>query len=450
MHHSTIYCLVLLCAFLPVSSAQNCSGTSVGLKPLNELQNDRYKGSQGGWYPNGQNVRPLTHDSAGRAIAQLIKPLGANGSVDLTNGKIVLLSIGMSNTTQEFSRFKQVADTDRAKNPKLIIVDGAQGGQTASIISKPSANFWTVVDQRLTTSGATSQQVQVVWIKQADAGPTQSFPTHAITLQLELEAIACIVKSRYPNARLAYCSSRTYGGYATSNLNPEPFAYESAFSVKWMIEKQIIGDTSLAYAGSLARSPWLAWGPYLWADGTTQRSDGLTWQCADTQLDGTHPAASGCLKVATLLLNFFKSDPTSTPWFLKTPATGISLERPGIPGSIWLAQNFPNPFNPSTQIEFRISPPMADAPPAQNFSANDVSPPSVNQDGWRGYASSAEFVTLKIYDVLGREVTVLVNGWLRPQNYTIRWNASASPTGVYFYELTAGISRVTRSMMLSK
>jgi hypothetical protein len=419
MHHSILCCLVLLCASLPVSSAQNCSGTSVGLKPINELQSDRYKGFQGGWYPNGQNVRPSTHDSAGRAIAQLIKPLDTKGSVDLLNGKIVLLSIGMSNTTQEFSVFKQIADTDRTKNPRLVIVDGAQGGQTAAIISNPSANFWTVVDQQLTTAGVTRQQVQVVWIKEADANPTQPFPTHATTLQLELEAIARIVKSRYPNARLAYCSSRTYGGYATSPLNPEPFAYESGFSVKWMIEKQISGDTSLAYAGSLARSPWLAWGPYLWADGTTQRADGLTWQCADTRTsDGTHPTASGCLKVATLLLNFFKSDPTSTPWFLKTPATGISPERPEIPGSIWLAQNYPNPFNPSTQIEFRIT--------------------------------DFDFVTLKVYDILGKEVGILMNAWLHPQSYTIRWNASASPSGVYFYELTAGTTRVTRSMILSK
>jgi hypothetical protein len=418
MHRSAFCSLVVLCMSVSVSSAQNSSGTSVGLKPINEMQSDRYKGFQAGLYPNGQNVRPPTHDSAGRVFVQLIRPLDTQGSVDLANGKIVLLSIGMSNTTMEFSVFKQIADTDRAKNPRLAIVDGAQGGQTAAIISNPSANFWTVVDQRLTAAGVTRQQVQVVWIKEADANPTQPFPAHAITLQLELEAIAHIVKSRYPNTRLAYCSSRTYAGYATTNLNPEPFAYESGFSVKWMIEKQISGDTSLAYAGPFARSPWLAWGPYLWVDGTTRRSDGLTWQATDTQSDGTHPSASGSLKVAALLLNFFKSDATATPWFLKTPATGISAERPEIPSSISLAQNYPNPFNPSTNFEFRIS----------HFG----------------------LVTLRIYDVLGREVTVLMKGWLHPQSYSIRWNAAGSPSGVYFYDLTAGTTRVTKSMILSK
>ncbi|MCX6145556.1 MAG: T9SS type A sorting domain-containing protein [Ignavibacteriales bacterium] len=415
MHRSPLCWLVVFSLSLAVSSAQN---TSVGLKPMNELQGDWYKGFQGGLYPNGQNVRPRAHDSAGRAFAQLIKPLDTRGSGDLTNGKIVLLSIGMSNTTQEFSVFKQIADTDRAKNPRLAIVDGAQGGQTAAIISSPSANFWTVVDQRLTASGVTRMQVQVVWIKEADANPTQAFPTHAMTLQHELETIARIVKSLYPNVRVAYVSSRTYAGYATTSLNPEPFAHESGFSVKWMIEKQIGGDTSLAYGGSFARSPWLAWGPYLWVDGTTQRSDGLVWQATDTQSDGTHPSASGCLKVATLLLNFFKSDPTASSWFLKTPATGISAEQREIPNSIWLTQNYPNPFNGTTNFEFRIS--------------------------------SFEFVTLRIHDVLGREVATLVNRELPPGTYHIPFTADHLPSGVYFCRLEVGKITETRSMLLLK
>ena len=435
MHRFALHSFVVLCISVSVASAQNSSGTSVGLKPITELQSDQYKGFQGGLYPNGQNARPLTHDLAGRAFVQLIRPLDSQGSVDLANGKIVLLSIGMSNTTMEFSVFKQIADTDRAKNPRLTVVDGAQGGQTAVLISSPSANFWTVVDQRLTAAGVTRQQVQVVWIKEADANPTQPFPAHAITLQLEQEAIVRIVKSRYPNTRLAYCSSRTYAGYATTNLNPEPFAYESGFSVKWMIENQINGDTSLAYAGPFARSPWLAWGPYLWVDGTTRRADGLTWQATDTQADGTHPSANGSLKVATLLLNFFKSDPTTSSWFLKMPTTDISREGLEIPGSISLAQNYPNPLNGRTNFEFSVA----------TSSRRDLV--LMNQDG---RISSFEFVTLRIHDVLGREVATLVDRELPPGTYHIPFTADHLPSGVYFCRLVSGTYRETRAMILSK
>jgi hypothetical protein len=234
----------------------------------------------------------------------------------------VLLSIGMSNTTQEFSVFKSMADADPAKNPKLVIVDGAQGGMAANVITNPADSrmqqFWNTVESRLEQAGVSARQVQVAWVKQADARPTAGFPAHAITLQNELETIARMLKERFPNLRLAYCSSRIYAGYASTNLNPEPYAYESGFAVKWMIEKQIEGSPDLNFdplRGDV-RSPWLAWGPYLWADGLIPRSDGLIWTCSDFSNDGTHPAPGGAReKVARMLLEFFKSDSTAKGWF---------------------------------------------------------------------------------------------------------------------------------------
>jgi PKD repeat protein len=57
----------------------------------------------------------------------------------------------------------------------------------------------------------------------------------------------------------------------------------------------------------------------LWADGSVPRSDGLTWECADVVADFTHPSTSGETKVADQLLAFFKTDPTTMPWFRRAP-----------------------------------------------------------------------------------------------------------------------------------
>jgi hypothetical protein len=106
-------------------------------------------------------------------------------------------------------------------------------------------------------------------------------------------------------------------------LNPEPYAYEYGFSVKWAIQSQvdqmrngkvdpIAGD--LDYKKGVA--PWIAWGPYLWADGTVPRSDGLTWKPSEFQDDGTHPNKDGVNKVGHMLMDFFENSPY-TLWFKK-------------------------------------------------------------------------------------------------------------------------------------
>src|SRR6185436_7252773 len=109
--------------------------------------------------------------------------------------------------------FKRIADADKEKNPDVLLVDGAQGGMTAARIKDTtSSQFWTVVDQRLKAAGATREQVQVAWIKQADAGPSSGFPKYAETLRDELRQIVRAMRVRFPNLKLVYLSSRTYGG----------------------------------------------------------------------------------------------------------------------------------------------------------------------------------------------------------------------------------------------
>jgi hypothetical protein len=233
----------------------------------------------------------------------------------------------MSNTTAEFSTFVSVANSDPAKNPQLVIVDGAQGGQDASKWTDPNAPTWSTVRSRLKAAGVSPAQVQVAWVKQALAHPSSlgGFPAHAQILQSDLEQIARNLKTNYPNIQLAYFSSRTraYTNDPTT-LNPEPFAYDSAFAVRWAIADQLSGNANLNFDSNKGAvvAPWLAWASYLWADGTNSRSDGFTWLCSDVRSDFTHPSDSGRNKVAHELLAFFKTHATATPWFLRRTMTG--------------------------------------------------------------------------------------------------------------------------------
>jgi hypothetical protein len=311
--------VTLACDLVPAQEPKE----STGLMPLTEMsERDRYKGEDGGLYGQGRNVPPEAHRKAAVVELAEVQPLDAYGKA-AKNGRVVLVSISMSNATQEFSLFKQLADIDPAKSPVLTIVDCAQGGQAMAEWADPAARPWTEADRRLASANVMAQQVQVAWIKLANKGPQGDLGEHGKKLQRDTLAVLQNARTRFPNMRIVYLSSRIYAGYATTPLNPEPYAYESAFAVRWLVQDQIKGEPGLNFDASrgAVKAPLLLWGPYLWADGMTPRkADGLLWRRDDLAKDGTHPSQAGREKVAKLLLEFFKTDSLAKPWFTGHPA----------------------------------------------------------------------------------------------------------------------------------
>jgi len=304
--------------------------------PLTDLGTSTYKGFVGGLYPNGGNQPPVSHVARGNAAAKLIQPLDPLGRPSPV-GKYVLLSVGMSNVTQEFCAqagtacnpwtFSGKAAADPTVNhTTLVIANGAKGGQTADLWDQPSdANYNRVRDSVLAPAGLSEAQVQIVWLGAVRANPTVSLPdasSDAFILERWLGDVARSLKVRYPNLKQIFVSSRTYAGFATSALNPEPYAYETGFAFKWLIEAQIHqldAGTLDSRAGdlSLQTTAWLGWAAYFWAgDATHPRSDGFFWVRDDFEGDGTHESSQGEEKAAQLLLEFFKASPHARCWFL--------------------------------------------------------------------------------------------------------------------------------------
>jgi hypothetical protein len=289
-----------------VRAGANCANTSVGTTALTDLGLGTYKGSQGGLYPDGRNVIPKAYQDIGVAEASKVQPLAANGVPD-PSGKVVLLSIGMSNAKLEFASLIQASAAAGTTKPNVTLVNGAQSGFDADEIAVRTSTYWSTMLQILASQRVTADQVQAVWLKEAIGHENRPFPLDATALEADLRVIVGILNSLFPNLRLVYLASRTYGGYATTTLNPEPFAYESGFAVKWLIRQDI--------STTVKEHPWLAWGPYLWTNGTAGRSDGFAWLCSDVVSDGTHPSAAGSAKISQMLLSFFQTSPTTRGWF---------------------------------------------------------------------------------------------------------------------------------------
>ena len=215
-----------------------------------------------------------------------------------------------------------LANADPAKNSALVIVDGAQGAATPHLLASSSSSYWnTIINNYLPDQGVTAKQVVAVWMEDSNGIAKGTFPGDMSGLQTDYEAVMNNVHTFFPNATLAYFSSRIYAGYSNGvkTINPEPYAYEAGFAEKNAIADQLNGKANLNYNSSLGTvmAPWMSWGPYYWANGMLGRSDGFVWTCQDLQSDGTHPSyPAGDLKVAGQLLNFFKTDDTTTPWFL--------------------------------------------------------------------------------------------------------------------------------------
>jgi photosystem II stability/assembly factor-like uncharacterized protein len=110
--------------------------------------------------------------------------------------------------------------------------------------------------------------------------------------------------------------------------------------------------------------------------------------------------------------------PYSDPWSFATIITNISQTGTTIPEKFELSQNYPNPFNPVTKIQFKVS--------------------------------NSSTVTIKIFDILGKEVQILVNQNLQSGTYEINFNASSLASGIYFYKMTAGSFTETKRMTLIK
>jgi len=111
-------------------------------------------------------------------------------------------------------------------------------------------------------------------------------------------------------------------------------------------------------------------------------------------------------------------NPTSTVYSFAPTIVNVESQNNIVPEYFALHQNYPNPFNPTTKIKYSV-------------------PQSSN-------------VVIKVFDVLGKEITTLVNEEKSVGTYELNWYAGNLPSGIYFYQLNAGSFVETKKMILLK
>jgi len=172
-----------------------------------------------------------------------------------------------------------------------------------------------------------------------------------------------------------------------------------------------------------SQNAFVTWSTFDIAFGIPQASNTVITSAVGQAFVGTNTQAN------TRLESGFLADS-----LLRGTLVAVNEDKP-LPEVFVLEQNYPNPFNPVTHFGFRL--------PAGQAGISDFSAAG-------GSASGEGFVSLKVFDVLGRDVATLVNEVKQPGEYMVRWDADGFPSGVYFYRLTAGLFSDTKKLILLK
>jgi hypothetical protein len=279
------------------------------------------------------------------------------------------------------------------------------------------------------------QNIHVFWHDTRDGGGAEIYYKRSsdagVSWSSEIRITNAIGSSFFPSCcvsgstvHLVWCDYRdgNYEIYYKCSIDE---------GINWDLDRRLTFDSSYSYYPYVAVSGSNA--HIVWCDNRDgnyelyyKRStdEGLNWG-SDTRLTNASgisycPAVCVYGQVVHVLWSddrdgnfeiYYKQNPTGNP-------IGIVQINTYIPKEYKLMQNYPNPFNPTTKINYQL--------PITNY------------------------VKLSIYDILGREITVLVNEKQSPGMYEVDWDASNYASGVYFYTMQAGDYSETKKMLIVK
>lgn len=324
------------------------------LIPINDLGTAPYDfGYYGGLWGDGMNAPPADHLAAGLELSSEIVPRDREGNPS-DDGAIVFLTIGnfeansvacsadLTGTCSPDSFVVRAAEDPRFTNRHVAFLNAAIPTTTALGWGvRDTDNYNRIANQILAPRGYTNAQVQVAWLLTSHYESVTQMPApaaDAYSQKVPVSDTLRALRQHYPNLKIVYMSSGPYRGYSTVSQG-EPFGYEYGYSTRFMMVAQMeearmadsrnywdsrVGDIN--YRTGMA--PYISWGPYYWANGTTPRSDGLTWSRDDFESDGMTLSSTGVHKAAGILLDFLAAEPTARGFLGVTTEPGPKPQQP--------------------------------------------------------------------------------------------------------------------------
>lgn len=177
---------------------------------------------------------------------------------------------------------------------------------------------------------------------------------------------------------------------------------------------------SSGYNTLIPTAPWIGTSWYAYNPATDKVVDGFTWQPVPpaSRVDARPRGIAFSKGGDTAYVACFNIDSSAIQMWTRIPTSVEEVATKGVPTGYALEQNFPNPFNPSTEIQFTIA--------------------------------KAGFAQVYVVDMLGRDVATLVHQDMQAGTYKVRFDASKLPSGTYIYALRSGDVVVSKKMMLLK
>lgn len=431
--------IAMVFAISNVSAQLNCANDSTGLIPITDLGAGFYEGTwQGGLYTGGMNHPPVGHLKKGIGIVKKLKPLDSLGNINYATGKIVLAGFGASTVGGPFNHMIQIMKDSTDQNPCMKAVNAANGSDGLTAMYIGNDEYWDYIEIfKLGEKDLTPLQIQVGWLMHSSRTDSNGseINSYVDTLVKRFTVAVNALTYYYPNLKLLYVSGFPYGGYADPtkalyHVIKEPSSYHQNFAVKELIQRQINGDPTLRYKEPGRVAPYMVWGPPLWADGKNPRAyDGLTWNCEEEfAIDGGgyHLTNLGKDKLATILLNFFRTDTLSESWFMDGPKWATCGDGRLADGNIISPETtiitkeeitvFPNPSTGQFYVDF-----------------DEVLTAPIN---------------IKVVNQIGEVVYAEAYGSSQPFSF-YQFNLSGKPAGIYYFEVLIGNQMFTQPIVLN-